>query len=358
MFRFICSFVLSSLCVFGESHWKVSTIAGTGKPGIAESSSPATNALLNNPYGLCKAPDGVLYFCDMENHLVRKLDHGVILNLAGTGERGYSGDGGPALSAKLNEPYEVRVASNGDIFFVEMKNNVVRRIDHKTGWIFTVAGMGREGFSGDGGYATNASLRQPHSIQLDRGDNLFICDIGNHRVREVEVRTQIIRTVSGNGEKHLPGNGASIGNASLFGPRAMDFDTAGNLWLALREGNSIYKLDFKSDSVMRMAGTGEQGFAGNGGPALQAKLSGPKGLSTGPDGNIYFTDTESHTIRMINVNNGQVELIAGTGQRGDGPDGEALKCSFNRPHGIFVDRSGEIYVGDSENHKIRVIRQN
>lgn len=354
------SALLAALCActsFGQSRWNISTIAGTGKLGISKSPTLATNALLNNPYGLCLASNGDLYFCDMENHLVRRLADGFISTVAGTGERGYSGDGGPALDAQLNEPYEVRLATDGDIFFVEMKNNVVRRIDHHDGRIFTVAGTGREGFSGDGGPATNATLRQPHSIQLDQANNLYICDIGNNRLRKVEARTHGIATLSGNGEKRLPADGTAIPLAPLFGPRALDFDQKGNLWLALREGNSIYKLDFKTDSIVKMAGTGELGFTGNGGPSLEARLSGPKGLSVGPDGNIYFADTESHTIRMIDLKTGHIEWIAGTGRRGDGPDGDALKCSLNRPHGIFVARTGVIYVGDSENHKIRMIRR-
>jgi streptogramin lyase len=356
MFRFALVLALGLISTFAESSWTVTTIAGTGKPGFSRDATLALDALLNNPYGLCKGADGRLYFCDMENQVVRKIEHGYVSTIAGTGERGYSGDGGPASAAHLNEPYEVRVAASGAIFFVEMKNNTVRKIDAASSRISTVAGTGREGFSGDGGPAAKAALRQPHSIQLDHTGNLYICDIGNHRLRKVDALTQIITTLSGTGQKQLPPDGLSIRRASLFGPRALDFDSHGDIWLALREGNSIYKLDFKSDSVVRMAGTGRQGFGGNGGPALEATLSGPKGISAGPDGNIYFTDTESHTIRMLDTKSGRIEWIAGTGQRGDGPDGAALKCGLNRPHGIFVDSAGIIYVGDSENHKIRVIR--
>src|SRR6185312_3745390 len=139
------------------------------------------------------------------------------------------------------------------------------------------------------------------------------------------------------GEKLATPDGAKFASAPLDGPRAIDFDRAGNAWLALREGNAIYKLDLKAGTIHRIAGTGKSGFTGNGGSALEATLSGPKGISVAPDGDVYFTDTESHSIRMIDGKKGTVELVVGTGQRGDGPDGEPLKCQLSRPHGIFVD---------------------
>lgn len=338
--------------------WLVTTLAGTGKPGYTGDGGPAAVAQLSNPYGLARGPDGALYICDMDNQAVRRIGQdGTITTVAGTGKRGYAGDSGPATRAELNEPYEVRFAGNGDLYFVEMKNNLVRKVDKKTGSISTVAGTGREGFAGDGGPATQASFRQPHSIQFDRAGNLYVCDIGNHRVRRVETGTGLVRTFAGNGEHLTTPDNAPILGIALNGPRALDFDGDGNLWLALREGNAIYKLDPRAGTIHHQAGTGQKGFTGNGGPARTATLSGPKGISVGPDGNIYFADTESHSIRMLDLRRGTVELIAGTGERGDGPDGDGRACHFSRPHGIFVERDGSILVGDSENHKVRVIRQ-
>jgi streptogramin lyase len=141
----------------------------------------------------------------------------------------------------------------------------------------------------------------------------------------------------------------------LDGPRAVDFDAAGDLWLALREGNAICRIDSKAQTVHRVAGTGREGFAGNGGPAPDAELSGPKGLAAGRDGNVYFTDTESHSVRFVNTRLGTVELLAGTGRKGDGPDGDAPRCRFSRPHGLFADADGSVYVSDSENHRVRRI---
>ncbi|MBI3192218.1 MAG: hypothetical protein HYZ36_06080, partial [Pedosphaera parvula] len=133
-------------------------------------------------------------------------------------------------------------------------------------------------------------------------------------------------------------------------------DQAGNLWLALREGNQVFRLDLKAGILRHAAGTGKKGFAGHVGPATQATLSGPKGISVAPNGNIYLADTESHSIRMIDVKKGTLELVAGTGVRGDGPDGDPFKCQMARPHGVFVDADGSIYVGDSEANRVRVIR--
>jgi streptogramin lyase len=336
---------------------KISTIAGTGQPGSSGDNGPASRAQLNNPYGLSRGPDGALYICDMDNHRIRKISSdGNIATVAGTGRRGYSGDGGSALQGELNEPYEIRFDQAGNLFWVEMRNAIVRRVDAKTQILSTVAGSGKEGFSGDAGPAAKAELRQPHSIQLDGKGHLYICDIGNNRLRRVDLTTGIISTFAGTGERRPTPDAAKFATAPLNGPRAIDFDRAGNLWLALREGNAIYRLDLEAGTLHHIAGTGQKGFSGNGGPAKQAALSGPKGISVAPDGNIYFTDTESHTIRMIDLRKGTVELVAGTGERGDGPDGDPLQCKLARPHGIFVDADGAIFIGDSENHRVRVIR--
>jgi len=166
----------------------------------------------------------------------------------------------------------------------------------------------------------------------------------------------VISTFAGTGERLPTPDGARFASAPLNGPRAIDFDKEGNLWLALREGNAVCKLDLKTGTIHHVAGSGKQGFSGNGGPAKEATLSGPKGISIGPDGDVYFADTESHSIRMIDVRKGTVELVAGTGERGDGPDGDPVKCKLARPHGIFVDADGSICIGDSENHRMRVIR--
>ena len=334
----------------------IQTIVGTGKAGYSGDNGPAASAQINGPFGVIKGPDGSLYICDTFNHAIRQVKNGIITTIAGTGEKGWSGDGGPATKARLNEPYEVRLDRKGNLFFVEMRNHLVRRVDAKTGRISTVAGNGKPGFSGDGGPATKARLKVPHSIQFGPEGKLYICDIGNHRIRRVDLTTGAISTFAGTGERKPTTDGARIIGTPLNGPRAIDFE-GHQMWLALREGNAVYRLDLKKGTIHHQAGTGKKGFSGNGGLAVKATLSGPKGIAVGPRGNIYLADTESHSVRMIDRQTGRLELIAGDGQRGDGPETHPLKCRMDRLHGIYVDQEGTIYVGDTLTHRIRAIRR-
>ena len=337
---------------------EINNLAGIGRPVWSGDGGPAVEAGLNNPYGLTRGPDAALYLCDMGNHLIRRISpDGTISTVAGTGRHGYSGDGGPAIKADLNEPYEVRFDREGNLFFVEMKNNLIRRVDAKTRTISTVAGNGEAGFSGDGGPARGARFRQPHSIQFGPNGDLFVCDIGNHRIRRIDHATGMIYTFSGNGRQAPTPDGAPIQGTPLNGPRALDFDADGNLWLALREGNAVYKFNLAAGTIHHQAGTGQKGFTGNGGPAREAALSGPKGISVAPNGNVYLADTESHSIRMIDVHTGTLTLVAGDGTRGDGPEGPSRDCRLARPHGVFVDADGTVLVGDSETHRVRIIRR-
>jgi streptogramin lyase len=313
---------------------------------------------LRNPYGVCLGPDQALYICDIDNHVIHRLanstSNGTAEKFIGTGTGGYSGDGGPPKLAQLNEPYEVRFDRDGNVYWVEMRNHLVRRLSVRDQVVTTIAGTGTAGFSGDNGPAKQAQLNQPHSIQLDAAGNLYICDIGNHRIREVEAASGTIRTFAGNGERLKTPDGSRFADTPLHGPRAIDFDPDGNIWLALREGNAIYKLDPHAGTIHHVAGTGAKGFKN--GPAKEATLSGPKGLSVGPDGHIYFADTESHTIRRVNRKSDTVEVIVGTGERGNGPDGNPLQCKLARPHGIFVSPDRTLYIGDSENNRLRALK--
>jgi streptogramin lyase len=336
----------------------VKTIAGTGAAGYTGDGGPGTSAQLANPYGLVTGPDGALYICEVDNHVIRRLDlkKGTVSTVAGNGKQGYSGDGGPATSASLNQPYEIRFDKAGNMFFVEMMNNLVRRVDAKTKVITTVAGTGKAGFSGDGGPATQAQFNQPHSIAFDPDGNLLVCDIRNHRVRRINLKNGTVDTWAGTGDRGPTPDGAPLAGTPLNGPRAIDMDPKGNLYLALREGNAIYRIDPKTKTIHHVAGTGEKGYTGDGGEAKQARLNGPKGVAWAPDNSLYIADTESHTIRRIDLKNGVITTVLGTGERGDGPDGDPAKCKTARPHGIFVDRKGAIYVGDSETHRVRLLR--
>lgn len=334
-----------------ETPATVSTIAGNGVASYSDTQ-------VNNPYGLVIGPDGALYFCDLDNQRIRRLDlqSRRMTTVAGNGQRGYSGDGGPAREASLNMPHEIRFDKAGNLYIAERDNHVIRKVDGKTQIISTVAGTGAPGYSGDGGPATKAQLRQPHSIALDPGGGLLICDIGNHRVRRLDLKTGVIETYAGTGERKPTPDNALVAGTPLNGPRSMDLDAQGNLYLALREGNAIYRIDSKSGRIHHLAGTGEKGYSGDGGPAHKATLSGPKGLACAPDGSLYVADTENHAIRRIDPKTGLITTVLGTGRRGDGPEPDPLVCKLSRPHGVFVDKKGVVYVADSEAHRIRVLR--
>ena len=346
----------ASLCSVQAAE--IRTIAGTGVKGFSGDGGPATEAQFDEPLGVVRGPDGGLYVCDSFNQRIRRIGKdGIVTTVAGNGMRGYSGDGGVAVDASLNEPYEVRFDTVGNMYFVERLSLVVRKVDAKTQVISTVAGCGKEGFSGDGGPAIEAKIRQPHSLAIDQAGDIYFCDIGNNRIRKVDMKTGKISTIAGTGQNGAMQDGKPFAEAPLKGPRAIDFDRDGHLWVASREWNTVFELDFGTGLLRRVAGTGKLGFTGNGGPALEATLSGPKGLSVGPDGNVYFADTESHSIRMIDPKRGTIELVAGTGARGNGPDGDPLHCLMARPHGVFVDSDGTVYIGDTENHCVRALHR-
>ena len=336
----------------------VSTIAGTGVAGFSGDGGPGVQGQTNNPYGLVIGPDGALYFCEVGNHRVRRLDMTThrLSTVAGSGTKGYSGDGGPAAQASLNEPYEVRFDKAGNMFFVEMQNHVVRRVDAKSKIISTVAGNGSPGFAGDGGPAAKAQFKQPHSLAFDPTGALLICDIGNNRIRRIDFKTGLIDTYAGTGEKKPTPDGAPLAGTPLNEPRSMDLDPQGNLYLVLRQGNAVYRIDSQDKKIHHLAGTGEKGNTGDGSDARQAKLNGPKGIAYSKDGGVYIADTENHTIRRIDLKTGVITTVLGTGERGDGPDGDPLKCKLARPHGIFVDKKGIVYVSNSEAHRVLVLK--
>lgn len=339
-------------------EWRIETIAGKGRGGFAGDGGLAVEAEINNPFGVVRGPDGAIWFCEYGGQRIRRIrPDGRIETMAGTGATGYSGDGGTPLQATFNLPHEIRFDSEGSLYVVDMSNHVVRKIDFSKNLISTIAGTGKPGYAGDGDLAVKAELKNPHSIQFGPDRNLYICDIGNHVIRKVDISTGRISTFAGTGKAGKTPDGSPIAGTPLNGPRSLDFDKEGNLWLATREGNQVFRFDLKSQRIFHVAGTGASGFTGNDGPALQATLKGPKGIALDNMGNVYLADTESHSIRMIDVSSGKLIVLVGNGSKGDGPDGDPVKCQLNRLHGIFVDRDGSILIGDSENHRIRVLRK-
>jgi DNA-binding beta-propeller fold protein YncE len=230
----------------------------------------------------------------------------------------------------------------------------------KTQVITTAAGTGVAGYSGEGGPATKAQLNQPHSIVLDKADNVLICDINNNRVRKIDARSGMITTFAGTGENAPTPDEGGMLTTPLAAPRSIEIAPDGTMYLLLRAGNKVIAMDPAQGKLKRIAGTGEFGYTGDGGPALNAKFGAPGSAFNGPkgialaDNILYIVDTENHAIRGIDLRSGIISTVAGTGQRGDGPDGDPLMCKMARPHGVFIE-GRNIYIGDSENHRIRVL---
>ncbi|WP_035958810.1 SMP-30/gluconolactonase/LRE family protein [Bryobacter aggregatus] len=325
-------FLLLTLLATASAQ-KIETLIGDGKPGLSDTQ-------VNNPYGLTIGPDRALYWCDIDGHVIRRMDLKTRKTsiVVGTGVKGNSGDGNLATKAEIDQPYEVRFDTKGNLFFADMTNHVIRRVDKKSGFIRTIAGTGKAGFSGDGGYAVKASLRQPHSIVFDHAGRLLICDIGNDRVRRIDLKSGLIETYLGNGQKKDPVEGAKTFDTPLLAPRAIEVAADGKLYIIKRQGNALYEVDPKHGTYHLLASTG---------------MNGPKGISAGPKQNLFIADTENHAVQRFNLKKGTLTRVAGTGEKGDGPDGDPLQCKMNRPHGVFVDRKGVLYIADSEAHRIR-----
>lgn len=354
--------LLVSVVLSAEPVHTITTVAGTGATTNNGDSGAANKVNIGDPFGVEFGPDGALYITEVRHHRIRRFDPKTnqLTTIAGTGEKGYSGDGGPATQARLNEPYEIRFDRAGNLFLVEMQNHVVRRIDAKTGLISTVAGTGKEGFAGDGGDAKSAQFKQPHSIAFDRNERLYIADIGNHRVRRVDLKSGQIETIAGNGKKQLPQAGEVALGAAVIGPRALYIE-GDTLWLALREGHSVWKLDLRNGSKARwehVAGTGKQGYSGDSGPATQATFNGPKGIVVKSGSHLDVVDTENQVIRRVDLQSGNISTLAGAGPTAKGyggDDGPATRAKLDRPHGIAHGPDGAVYIGDTLNHRVRRI---
>ncbi len=340
----------------------IDTVAGSGRTGAGAGEGGALEVDIAQPFGVEHVEAGerrALYVCEVGNHRLFRVDlaSGETRVVAGTGTRGGDGDGGPARKARMDEPYEVRVDDRGHIYVVEMRGARVREIDGQSGAIRTVAGTGTSGYGGDGGPATEAKLNRPHSIALDGRGGLYIADIGNHRIRRVDLDSGRMSTIAGTGHKQLPVDGSIATGRPLLGPRAL-FIVGKTMWIALREGHSIWSMDLRTHRLTHVAGTGKKGHRD--GTARSSTFNGPKGIVASSDGSkVWVVDTENQCIREIDVAAETVRTVAGQGPRGEGFGGDggaATKARMGRPHGITVDRRGVLYIGDTNNHRVRRVR--
>ena len=329
----------------------ITTVAGTGEPGFGGDGGPATEANLWFPRGVAVDGSGNLYIADRSNHRVRRVGPGgVITTVAGTGEEGYSGDGGPATESSLRFPRGVAVDGSGNLYIADSVNHRVRRVD-PGGVITTVAGTGRYGYSGDGGPATGARLNSPDGVVVDGSGNLYIADSVNHRVRRVDPEG-VITTVAGTGDWGYSGDGGPATEARLFSPRGVAVDGSGNLYIADDFNSGVRKVD-PAGVITTVAGTGQGGYSGDGGPATGAQLSHPLGVAVDGSGNLYIADAWNNRVRKVDPE-GVITTVAGTGQEvysGDG--GPATEASLWSPRGVAVDGAGNLYIADLENHRVR-----
>jgi DNA-binding beta-propeller fold protein YncE len=339
-------------------EYTITTVVGTGEKGFAGDGGRAERALLNGPFDLVFDAAGNLYFADTFNHRIRRVaaQTGIITTIAGAGTAGFIGDGGPAVDAMLNEPYGVVVDRAGNVYTADRKNARVRRIDAASGVITTFAGGGgAPAHSGDGGPVANAGLAEPNGLAFDPAErHLYIADVADHRVRLVGMASGIITTLAGTGAAEHSGDGAAARAAGVFGARAVKVAPDGTVHILERQGSSLRRVDPVNGVITTIAGTPcARGYSGDGGPAIAAVFDAPKEMALDRDGNVLIVDTENHAIRCLDRASGGVMTIVGGHRGSEGDGGPATKAGLDRPHGAVVGPDGAIYIGDTNNHRIR-----
>jgi trimeric autotransporter adhesin len=314
------------------------------------------------PFGVAVDASGNIYIADTGNDRVRMVtkSNGIVSTVAGDGSLGYSGDGGLATSTSLSRPYGVAVDASGNIYIADTINNRIRMVTKSTGIITAVAGDGSEDYSGDGGLATSAELHFPHDVAVDASGNIYIADTSNQRIRMVMKSTGIITNAAGDATSGYSGDGGLATLATVNGPQGVAFDVSGNIYIA-DSGNSCIRMIAKSTGIITtVAGIASSyrfsTFGGDGGLATSAKLSAPYGVTVDASGNIYIADTGNDRVRMVTKSTGIITTLAGDGTAGYSGDGGQARLSWLRtPNGVAVDASGNIYIADSYNNRIRMV---
>ena len=335
----------------------ISTIAGNGIVGYLGDGGFATNAELNLPRGVYVSTTGDVYIADCQNNTIRKIttSTGIITTVAGNGTAGFSGDGGTATSAQLYQPTSVCTDNFGNVYFADCQNNRIRKVTVSTGIITTIAGT-TQGYSGDGGLAVDAQFYLPWGICLDDSNNIYIADQLNNRIRKVTISTGIITTIVGTGTAGFSGDGGLAIDAQIAQPCGICIDDIGNIYIADRANVRIRKVSYSDGMISTIAGTGFPGFSGDGWLAISAQFYDVWGISVDVFGNIYIADTDNHRVRKVTISTGIIETIAGNGNgsySGDG--GLATNAELNYPNGVTVDIVGNVYIADRYNNRIRKV---
>ena len=335
----------------------IDTVAGNGTAGYLGDGGPAINAQLIAA-GLAVSGSGDIYIADNKDNVIRKVvaATGIVTTVAGNGAAGYSGDGGPATSAKLDQPYAVAVDGPGNIYIADTANNVIRKVVEATGTISTVAGNRTASYGGDGGPATNAQLNSPWGVAMEGFGNLYIADAGNNLIRKVAVATGIITTVAGNGAAGYSGDGGPAAAARLNQPVSLAADGSGNLYIADSMNNVIRKVTAATGIITTVAGNSATGYSGDGGPASSATLTGPHGVAVDNSGNIFIADTGNNAIRKVSAATGIITTVAGNGVLGyTGDGGQATNAELHSPDAAAVDQYGNVFIADIFNYVIREV---
>lgn len=330
------------------AQWSIFAGSGQGKSSDNATSGTALEVALPNVYGIEVFGEDV-FFSTVDDHSIWRMSLGgkSIRRIAGTGKLGSEGDGGPAIDASFNAPHEIRADRQGNLYIADTRNHCIRWIEAATGRVKRLAGDGSAGFAGDGGPGTEAKFDQPHSIVLDGEGGLLVADTKNHRLRRIDLASGSVETFGGDGKRKLPEHGKRVDEVSLFGPRSLAIDEL-SIWLVLREGNSVWRIDRKSRRIFRVAGTGKKGFGGDGGDPLEATFRGPKGIAVDTSGRLLIVDTENQALRIVDPK-------ATTIQTAD------VGFKLKRPHGtaVWPRDDGDVYLlSDSENHRVLASKGN
>jgi sugar lactone lactonase YvrE len=350
---FICDYQNNRIAKVG-TNGIITTVAGIPGEigGYGPDGFPATVSRLSNPSGVAVDSANNLYIADTYNYRIRKVDSsGTISTIVGTGNSGYSGDGGAPTSAKINNPAGVTVDAAHNLYIVDAGNHCIRKVGTNN-IIKTIAGNGTSGFSGDGGYATNSSLAGPQNVAVDGVGDLFISDTGNNRIREIGTNG-IITTVAGS----ILNDGDYATNATINSANGIAFDSAGNLYIADSYNNRIRKID-TNGIITTVAGNGIPAFAGDGNSATNASLYHPNDIALDTWGNLLIADSYNQRVRKVDTN-GIISTVAGTGLRGfSGDGGAATNARLSTFYGVAVDGIGNLFIADSLNNRIRHIDTN
>ncbi len=334
------------------SQGDIHTFAGLGK-GYAGDDGVATAALLNSPGAVAVDAAGNLYISDRANQRIRKVDAaGNISTVAGTGKPGFSGDGGAAALAMIKNPSGIAVDGAGDILFADMGNSRIRMIS-PAGVITTIAGTGKPGFSGDGGAAALAAINHAEGVAVDAKGNIYISDTGNNRIRMISP-AGIITTIAGIGRPGYSGDGGPAASARLNRPTGVALDSSGRIYISDCYNQRVRVID-ASGVITTLAGTGKAGFSGDGGPAASARLNFPSGVAVDTSGDVYISDWHNQRVRMVDTS-GTITTLAGTGKSGFSGDGStAGGAMLSFPFGVAVDPSGDVFIADTRNNRVRMV---